>query len=297
MTIKQVDCFLAVVENKTFTLAAEELYISQSSLSKQIKALETELGYILFRRENKENALTDEGKIFLSYARSFSREYAALMRTLNKGERKGAKQSVKVGILPIIQAYSIDNELVLFQSLIASSNRYIDLVKSTQQQLLENLKSRKIEAAILRTDNMDMRMYEYVPVVEDELVVAYSDEIADFNKQKSVSIEQIAQYPLIVFNESSDLHKTAERILSEAGVSVEYEYEFNGHEQILSVVNAGLGVAFMPSQLLSKEKYPNVRYVSLENPVVCRTSLVRLKDAPATKTIELLFNYFSSLNE
>ena len=67
MTLSQIMYFLAVVKYKTFTQASDELYISQSSLSKQIKALELELGHTLFNREAKENTLTAEGERFLVY--------------------------------------------------------------------------------------------------------------------------------------------------------------------------------------------------------------------------------------
>lgn len=79
MTLSQIMYFLAVVKYKTFTQASDELYISQSSLSKQIKALELELGHTLFNREAKENTLTAEGERFLVYANKFSKDYAAMM--------------------------------------------------------------------------------------------------------------------------------------------------------------------------------------------------------------------------
>ncbi len=71
MTLSQIMYFLAVVKHKTFTQASDELYISQSSLSKQIKALELELGHTLFIREAKENSLTPRVNAFWNMQLNF----------------------------------------------------------------------------------------------------------------------------------------------------------------------------------------------------------------------------------
>ena len=64
MTIAQIKYFLSVLEHGSFSEAAEEMYISQSSFSKQIKNLETELGVALFLRSNAKVSLTPAGEIF-----------------------------------------------------------------------------------------------------------------------------------------------------------------------------------------------------------------------------------------
>ena len=68
MDIKQVEYFISIVEAGSFSLAAEELYISQSSLSKQIMALEKGLGIKLLDRSARKIALTEAGKIFHKHA-------------------------------------------------------------------------------------------------------------------------------------------------------------------------------------------------------------------------------------
>ena len=64
MTFEQLQCFIASVEEKTFLDAAHSLYISQSSLSKQIMKLEQELGVMLWDRSRRKAGLTEAGNIF-----------------------------------------------------------------------------------------------------------------------------------------------------------------------------------------------------------------------------------------
>ena len=82
MEIKQVQYFLTVAEAGSFSVAAEDLYISQSSLSKQIIALEKELGIPLFDRSKRKIALTPAGETYLKHARNIHAEYQVLMTDL-----------------------------------------------------------------------------------------------------------------------------------------------------------------------------------------------------------------------
>lgn len=75
ITIEQLKYFLAVEKYKNFSVASYELCISQSSLSKQIKALENELDTILFDRITRNITLTDTGKEFLIYAKNSIKSY------------------------------------------------------------------------------------------------------------------------------------------------------------------------------------------------------------------------------
>lgn len=75
ITIEQLKYFLAVEKYKNFSVASYELCISQSSLSKQIKALENELDTILFDRTTRNITLTDTGKDFLIYAKNSIKSY------------------------------------------------------------------------------------------------------------------------------------------------------------------------------------------------------------------------------
>lgn len=175
MTTNQIMYFLAVVKYKTFTQAAEELYISQSSLSKQIKALEQELDCTLFSRDNKLNTLTAEGEIFLIYAEKFSESYQQLMASLNSLHHKVAKQEITVGVLPVISEYNLHKHIALFQNLISPSDSYVNLIEGTQEGLLNLLHAKKIDSAVIRTDRMDLTDYDYVNILEEELVLVYSD--------------------------------------------------------------------------------------------------------------------------
>ncbi|CAM3211300.1 LysR family transcriptional regulator [Sporolactobacillus spathodeae] len=75
MTIDQLEAFLAVIDNNSFHLAAEELYLSQPSVTSRIKALERELNAELFIRSGRGISLSDSGIRFMPYAKRMLRTY------------------------------------------------------------------------------------------------------------------------------------------------------------------------------------------------------------------------------
>jgi LysR family transcriptional regulator, transcription activator of glutamate synthase operon len=77
--IKQVQYFLSIVETGSFSAAADNLYISQSSLSKQIIALEKSLDVQLFDRSKRKVSLTEAGKVFEKHAQNFNELYKSMM--------------------------------------------------------------------------------------------------------------------------------------------------------------------------------------------------------------------------
>lgn len=295
MTSNQILYFLAIVKYKTFTLAAEELYISQSSLSKQIKSLEEELNYPLFIREGNENILTENGKIFLEYAQNFSENYSKMLNKLNDSNLP--KKSVSLGILPVMTEYNIHNDLALFQSLIASSDVYINLIEDMQDTLINMLKKGKIDAAIVRSDFLNLDSYKHIPIIEEELKIVYSEKLSTFNENEEYTLSDLANHPFIAFERSSALYRLIDQLFKDENMAPHYTYLYQRHSQILSMVNAGFGVTVMPEKLIDQSAYSHIRVASFQKHYITTTSLITLKNMPLSKSLSLLFQYFDSSNK
>ena len=84
MTFEQLQCFIASVEEKTFFDAAQSLYISQSSLSKQIMKLEQELGVMLWDRSRRKAGLTEGGNLFYQDALILLKQYSQARNRLDR---------------------------------------------------------------------------------------------------------------------------------------------------------------------------------------------------------------------
>ena len=107
MEIQYIREFVALTKCGNYMTAAEELYISQSSLSKHIMALEKELGFSLFARTTRKVQLTQHGKLFLPYAQSII-EADAEFRARAAAANSDARESIQLGVLPSFLFYHLD---------------------------------------------------------------------------------------------------------------------------------------------------------------------------------------------
>ena len=172
MTIAQVKDFLAILEFGGFSAAADEMYISQSSLSKQIKALEAEIGLELFVRSNNKVSLTPAGEIFLKYAQKFNRTYTELMTKMSYLQKDAASETVYFGTLPLMQDYHIAQQLATFQD--AMHTIQINITEANQSELLKLLDNGKIDLSILRLNYLVSEQYQYCPIQEDKFTLVCS---------------------------------------------------------------------------------------------------------------------------
>ena len=115
-TLQQLRILKAVATEQNFSKAAELLYLSQPSLSKQIKSLEKNLDMILLNRENNKISLTENGKVFLQYSErilALCEESCRALIDLRNGERGnltvGASQTIGTYLLPRILALFAKN--------------------------------------------------------------------------------------------------------------------------------------------------------------------------------------------
>lgn len=106
ITIEQIQYFLSIKKYNGFSIAANELCISQSSLSKQIKALEKELDTILFDRTSRITTLTPAGEDFAIYAEKFLADYNNIILNMKK-HSISKKYTLKIGTIAVLTQYGL----------------------------------------------------------------------------------------------------------------------------------------------------------------------------------------------
>ena len=106
MTMEQIDFFLMTVRCDTFLEAAENLHIAQSTLSKQIQKLESELNLTLFDRTRRQAVLTPAGELFCQEASELSRQYHQMLQKM-RHFKESERQPLRVGSLPFLTQYHL----------------------------------------------------------------------------------------------------------------------------------------------------------------------------------------------
>lgn len=223
MTLLQLKYAITVSDTQSMNEAAKQLFITQPSLSVSIKELENEIGLELFRRTNKGVTLTVEGKEFLGYARQVVEQYQLLEdRYVNKKETK-KKFSVSMqhytfavkAFVELVKQFGMDE----YEFAINETKTY---------DVIEDVKSFKSELGILYLNDFNSRVItkilkenglEFVELFPCQ-TYAYMWKGNPLAKEKTVSMEQLKDYPCLSFDQgTNNSFYFAEEVLST------YEYK------------------------------------------------------------------------
>lgn len=169
-TLQQLRILKAIASEKSFTRAAEILFVSQPSLSKQIQTLESRLGITLLNRKNNTISLTEAGKVFLQYSERILALCEESCRALND-LKNGDRGSLIVGTSQTIGTYLMPRVLALFAKNYPQINLKIQ-VDSTRV-IAKHVADREIDIAVVGGDIPEelKKPLEVESLVEDELAL------------------------------------------------------------------------------------------------------------------------------
>jgi LysR family transcriptional activator of glutamate synthase operon len=283
MTLQQIMFFLAIVEQKNFIRAADTMFISQSSLSRQIKAIEDELGVILFYRNRHQIELTDAGKTFLPFAIKFSKDYSDMMYNLSFFSNIGKSIfTVRVGTIPVLDYLDLINQLVNLQ--LNNQNIRIDFVEREQSELLKMLDRNQIDFAIARIDYLSPDDYDFTPLITEKIGVLCSvnHHLASL---KVLDLHDLEHKFFVLLNSTSGLYKLYIEVFRNAGFTPKVNYECSRHEILLAIVNSSANLTLLPKNLLNLENRRKIKYIPLKQHITSTIALVRRKEPKNNKKL------------
>ena len=244
MTFTQLEYIIAVDTCRHFSLAAEQCFVTQPTLSMQIQKLEAELGTKIFDRSKQPVIPTESGEEIIKQARVIIHEVKMMHQSV-KDKQGLVEGELKIGIIPTLAPYLLPLFLQSFLS------RYPDIkikVKEmTTEMLVENLKSGRIDAGLLVTPLQDNSIIEY-PLFYEELVAYVSKSNAAF-KKNYVLADDIDLRELWLLEEG---HCFRSQIVSlcelkkQSNVQSHFEYEAGSVETLRKMVEMNKGITILP---------------------------------------------------
>jgi len=285
----------AFASEKSFTRAAEILYVSQPSLSKQIKILENRLGIILLNRENSTISLTEGGRVFLQYSERILALCEESCRALND-VKNGDRGNLTVGASQTIGTYLMPRVLALFAQNYPQIN--IKVQVDSTRVIAKNVVNREIDIAVVGGDvpeelkkNLDIENF-----VEDELIliVPKSHPFA-LKKHKKINKDDLYHLNFITLNSTSTIRKFIDNILIQNNIETKQFniiMQLNSIEGIKTAVSLGLGAAFVSSSAIEKEmKLKTVEIITIENiRITRRLSIITNRQCYRSKALEFFHN-------
>ncbi|WP_371525848.1 LysR substrate-binding domain-containing protein [Streptomyces sp. NBC_01283] len=267
MQFQQLLYFVAVAETRHFTRAAEQVHVSQPSLSQQVRALEKELGAELFSRARGNIALTDAGEALLPLARRIladadtARIEVQELAQLRRGRiRLGATPSVCTGLLPeVLRAFHDQHPGI--QLLLEESGSH-DLVRELARGALD------LAVVVLPLPSPSPALTT-VELLREDLVVVSSPDAPGFGG-RTVRVADLQRERLVMFRHGYDLRELTVAACRAEGFEPEFAVEGGEMDAVLGFVRAGLGVAVVP-RMVAERAGRGLRMTALARPALHRT--------------------------
>ena len=285
MNLEQLRGFVEVARTGHFTRAAEELHLAQPSLSRQITALERDLGTPLITRDRSGSTLTAAGEALLPLARRMLADAETVRHELAElaGLRRGR---VRLGATPTLCISLVAEVLTAFHA--AHPSIELHLSEHGSRQLLDQLGAGELDLALITTsDPAAVERLAVSPLLVEELVVVSSAAAPPLTERASITLAEAAALPQIVFSSTYDVRAVTDAAFEAAGLTPQVVLEGAEMDAVLRFVERGLGVAVVPAMVLHDRS--QLRSVRLREPKLSRTiSLARPRDVEPTAAVAVM---------
>ncbi|ODN43148.1 LysR substrate-binding domain-containing protein [Piscirickettsia litoralis] len=242
MNLRDLKYFISVAELKHFGKAAEACFVSQPTLSTQIKKLEEELGVQLFERGMRTVLLTSAGEAVLVYARRILLEVDEL-KSAAKREQDPYHEPLTLGILPTITPYLLP--VIMPKLSKALPELKLVLHELQTHQCIEQLRLAKVDAILLA---MPVAMSKLAgKILFDEEFALLVNQTDPRVKHKNVAMTDIDPEALLLLDEGHCLRDQALEACELAAINHKNSFRGTSLETIAHMVGAGMGMTLVPS--------------------------------------------------
>jgi LysR family transcriptional regulator, low CO2-responsive transcriptional regulator len=243
VNLKQLEVFLAVAESSSFSRGAEATFITQSTVSQHISALEQELGIRLLDRTGKGAMPTEAGKIILNHARRIVAEMRGIAPAINRF--KGLEDvSLTVGASNIPGDYMIPEAL---PNLLKRFPRLaITVLQGDSHDVLEKITREEVEIGVVGS-RFSADAYTFTPLGRDRIIPVAGRGNTLYGRGE-VSPEELAGQPIISRERGSGTGKTVNDALSAIGIDpggLNVKVTLGSNEGVKHAVKSGIGISFI----------------------------------------------------
>lgn len=232
----QLRQFLAIVDSGNFTRAANELNVTQPTLSAGIAELERRLGARLLERTNRRVQLTPAGNQLLHHARTVEREFRRAEASIS-GQSIPVR-TIRLGVLTSYASHNLEAVLSAYDGA-----ERVEIIEGNQQELGTALSQDRIDAAVTILNAGDNRFARTSLKIERyRLAMSDSHPLAG---RETIEADEIASEPMIARRACEMLARTS-RHFTERGVRPPFSFRSANDDRAMALVRAGAGITVAP---------------------------------------------------
>ncbi|MBI2724539.1 MAG: LysR family transcriptional regulator [Chloroflexi bacterium] len=294
MDLGQIEAFVQVAQHRSFSKAADSLFLTQPSVTARIQSLERDLGEALFERNGRGVRLTEMGTTFLPFAR---RALKALQegRDALDGMRNLDIGTLKLGSALTVSTYVLPRILKRYCSTYPGVEVSVHTGRS--EQVLQMVLSDEVHCALERTvHHADIVT---VPLYEDDVVLVASPQHR-FARERAAAIEDVGREPLILFDKGSSYNHLIQGVFRQHGIVPRMAMELDTIEATKKMVEADLGIALLPNVSVERElEQGTLTPISVTDATMPRReiSLIFRKNRKHTRAVHAFFSLVCELYE
>jgi DNA-binding transcriptional LysR family regulator len=287
-SLSGIRSFLALSQHLHFGRAAKALAITQPALSNQINVLEQTLGVLLFERTTRQVKLSLDGERFLRRAGRILLDIdSAVTEISNPGA--APRGNVAFACIPTIAGHMFPRIITEFQC--RHPEIGISMIDESTVEMERRIVNHEVDFGVggspRRTNELNFASIYSDPFV---LVCRADHTLA---KQRRVAIEKVGQFPCISLEKNSNVRQTTDNYFALAGHVFEPRYELIHHYTVGEMVEAGLGIALLPSQATAMMRAsPLLKIIPVNRPAFARhVGLITRRNDPLSPAAECFYAF------
>ena len=275
MEIDHLKEFVVLAQMGNFMEAADILFSSQSTLSKHIKCMETELGVPLFERTTRKVSISKYGLLLLPYARQITElrdKYTAILQSSLESEH----EFLALGSIYGLAQYKITDVLVNFKKSRPQST--FNVMQTSSKDLTEMLRQRKCELAFIRDIEDVADEFVEIPYTTDT-IVAVLPIAHPLARQGTIPLRMLAEENFLLALPQTLPGRLSMEAFEQSGFEPKIVYTDPEAENLVDLVIKGMGVALVLKKLVLHLSHSGIAVVDITPSVSSQISLCYPKDA------------------
>ena len=268
ITLTQLEYIVAIDEYRHFATAAEKCFVTQPTLSMQIKKLEDELGVIIFDRSRQPVVPTDLGAKLIEQAR-MTLSATQRIKEIIQEEQQEVEGTLKIGIIPTLAPYLLPVFIGPYIRKYPAVK--VEVEELVSEEIIRRLKRDMLDVGLFVTPYHDEKIVERPVFYEEMLVYAHPD--SELLKKKEVGHEDIVTSDIWMLGNGHCFRNQVVNLCEMSASqhkNLPFEFESNSLETLMRIVDVEGGFTLIPElalQYMSPEKKKQVRSIANAKPL------------------------------
>ena len=268
ITLTQLKYIVAIDEYRHFATAAEKCFVTQPTLSMQIKKLEDELGVIIFDRSRQPVVPTDLGAKLIEQAR-MTLSATQRIKEIIQEEQQEVEGTLKIGIIPTLAPYLLPVFIGPYIRKYPAVK--VEVEELVSEEIIRRLKRDMLDVGLFVTPYHDEKIVERPVFYEEMLVYAHPD--SELLKKKEVGHEDIVTSDIWMLGNGHCFRNQVVNLCEMSASqhkNLPFEFESNSLETLMRIVDVEGGFTLIPElalQYMSPEKKKQVRSIANTKPL------------------------------